>query len=193
MKTLRARPTNDLPTARLLAQLAGQRRRETILAKAAQRAGARMFGPSVMIMVRQAHTYIGAFIAPSVLFFAFTGSLQLFSLHEARGAYAPPAIVEALGRVHKDQVLKTKPKPAAKGAATEDEHGHDHDRHAGPAKATPAWPVMALKWMFLSVAVGLMTSTLLGLWMALTLSRRKGVVLALLAAGAVLPVLLVIA
>lgn len=40
------------------------------------------------------------------------------------------------------------------------------------------------------MAVGLMTSTLLGLWMALTFSRRKAVVLALFAAGTVLPVLL---
>jgi hypothetical protein len=138
-----------------------------------------------MMTIRQVHTYIGAFIAPSVLFFAFTGSLQLFSLHEAHGAYTPPPIVEALSRVHKDQVLREK--PAAGGAQAE-------DHHAGAAKGPPApppWPVTALKWLFLTVAIGLMTSTLLGLWMALTYSRRKVVVLALFAAGVVLPVLLV--
>jgi len=43
------------------------------------------------------------------------------------------------------------------------------------------------------VAIGLMTSTLLGLWLAFTASRRKAVVLALFAAGVVLPVLLVVA
>jgi hypothetical protein len=180
-----------LPSARVLGQLAGQRQRETILARTARRAGGRVFSPSVMMTVRQIHTYIGAFIAPSVLFFTFTGSLQLFSLHEAHGAYTPPAIVEALGRVHKDQVLRETPAPAAKGAAAEDEHAHHH--HATPAKATPAWPVMALKWVFLSVAVGLMTSTLLGLTLAFTSARRKGVVLALFVAGAALPILLVMA
>jgi hypothetical protein len=152
-----------------------------------------MIAPSLMRTVRQWHTYIGAFVAPSVLFFAFTGSLQLFSLHEAHGAYAPPALFEALGRMHKDQVLSVKPKPTAKGVQAED--GHDRDQGGDPhtAKGPPApkpWPVMALKWLFLTVAVGLMTSTLLGLWMALTFSRRKGAVLGLFAAGLALPLLL---
>jgi hypothetical protein len=153
-----------------------------------------MASPAIMMTVRQFHTYIGAFIAPSVLFFAFTGSLQLFSLHEAHGAYTPPAIIEALSRIHKDQVLKEKPAPAAKG---EDAGGgHDHHHHAAPSKTAPtapAWPVMALKWVFLAVAIGLITSTLLGLWLAFTFGRRKTVVLALFVAGAALPLLLVLA
>jgi hypothetical protein len=143
-----------------------------------------------MMTVRQVHSYIGAFVAPSVLFFAFTGSLQLFSLHEAHGAYTPPAVVEALSRVHKDQVLREQPKPGPNDA----QEGHGRNRRAAPPKsapAPPAWPVMALKWLFLCVAIGLATSTLLGLWMAFTFSRRKTLVLALFAAGVVLPVLLV--
>jgi len=178
----------------VLGQLAVQQGQETTLAKTARRAGGRVFSPSVMMTVRQIHTYIGAFIAPSVLFFAFTGSLQLFSLHEAHGAYTPPAIVEALSRVHKDQVLRAKPKAAAKGPAAGDEHDHHHRN--GPSKAAPeapSWPVMALKWVFLAVAVALMTSTVLGLTLAFTSARRKGVVLALFVVGAVLPVLLVMA
>jgi hypothetical protein len=141
-----------------------------------------------MLTVRQWHTYIGAFIAPSVLFFAFTGSLQLFSLHEAHGAYTPPAIIQALGRVHKDQVLKESPEPASEGADAHDDHDHDHH-----AAAAPTWPVVALKWVFLAVAIGLITSTLLGLWLAFTFGRRKAVVLALFVAGAALPVLLLLA
>src|SRR3984957_7098169 len=117
------------------------------MARTTARPSARAISPALMMTVRQWHTYIGAFIAPSVLFFAFTGSLQLFSLHEAHGAYTPPAIVEALGHVHKDQVLEVKPAPA-KGAQAEDEHEHggDHHHHAATAKAPPApppWPVMA--------------------------------------------------
>jgi len=150
-----------------------------------------MTSPAIMMTMRQVHTYIGAFIAPSVLFFAFTGSLQLFSLHEAHGAYTPPALVESLARVHKDQVLRGKPGPAAKDADAD----HDHHHHARPSKAAPAapaWSVTALKWVFLAVAVGLITSTLLGLWLAFTSARRKGVVLALFVAGAALPVILLL-
>ena len=50
--------------------------------------------------VRQWHSYVGAFIAPSVLFFALTGSVQLFSLHYPLVAYAPPPVVEKLGMLH---------------------------------------------------------------------------------------------
>src|SRR5579872_6840229 len=146
------------------------------MVNAAGRSGARAISPALMMTMRQVHTYIGAFIAPSVLFFAFTGSLQLFSLHEAHGAYTPPALVESLARVHKDQVLRGKPGPAAKDADAD----HDHHHHARPSKAAPAapaWSVTALKWVFLAVAVGLITSTLLGLWLAFTSARdRKSVV-----------------
>ena len=161
------------------------------MATTAERSPSRRASPSLMLTVRQWHTYIGAFVAPSVLFFAVTGSLQLFSLHEAHGAYTPPALVEHLGRVHKDQMWQA---PAKAGPAHPDEQDHDH--HAGPSghpEAPKPWPVMALKWLFLTVAVGLVTSTLLGVWMALTFGRRKGVVLALFVAGAVLPLLLVLA
>src|ERR1700722_16711603 len=127
------------------------------MARTTARPSARAISPALMMTVRQWHPYVGAFVAPSVLFFAFTGSLQLFSLHEAHGAYTPPAIVEALSRVHKDQVLHAKPKPGPKGADADEGLGHHH--HAAPSKAapeTPPWPVMALKWLFLTVAIGLM-------------------------------------
>jgi len=59
----------------------------------------------ITVRLRQWHSYIGLFIAPSVIFFSLTGALQLFSLHEAHGTYQPPAILEKLASVHKDQVL----------------------------------------------------------------------------------------
>jgi hypothetical protein len=135
------------------------------------------------------HAYIGAFIAPSVLFFAVTGALQLFSLHEAHGGYVPPALLEKLSAVHKDQRFAAGhhddgPPPAARGpkAATPD-HDDDHP------KALPARTV-ALKWLFLAIDIGLMVSTLIGAWMAVTFTRNKGVIWTLLILGAVLPVLI---
>lgn len=143
-----------------------------------------------MMTIRQWHTYIGAFIAPSVLFFAFTGALQLFSLHEAHGAYTPPPLIEQLGSIHKDQTLQH-PKPPGP-PDTDDDHAAHAANHHG-AESPPPWTVPALKWLFLAVAAGLIASTLLGLWLALTTSRRRGLVIALLVAGAVLPLLLVLA
>ena len=157
--------------------------------------------------IRRWHTWIGVFIAPTVMFFALTGIVQIFSLHEARGGYHPPALIAGLGSVHKDQVFRVKaerPAPAAIPAAEHHDEDADHDHadgdHAAPAPAdhAPAKPkgqpikVYALKWLFTFVALGLVTSTGLGLWMALSFGRDKRVLWALLAAGVILPVLLVV-
>src|SRR6267378_5430046 len=67
------------------------------------------------------HLYTGVFIAPALLFFAFTGALQTFSLHETtRGrSYKPPAWAVMLGQIHKKQtpvVPVRKPPPPDKQA-----------------------------------------------------------------------------
>ena len=141
-----------------------------------------------LAFIRRIHSWLGLFIAPSVVFFALTGAVQLYGLHEARGAYQPPAIIEKLGMVHKDQVFKTKPKraaapakPAAAGAAA-------------PAKpeAGPKVSVAILKALFLVVALALVASTLLGVWMAQAYGRDKRAGWILLVAGTVLPILLIV-
>jgi hypothetical protein len=141
-----------------------------------------------MATVRRWHLYIGMFIAPSVLFFALTGAVQLFSLHEAHGSYVPPLIVEKLSAVHKDQVF----------AAS---RHHHQDAAAKPTAAArpPAGeddkvklPTLALKVFFLIVALGLAASTGLGLWIGLTRPGRKRTPLAMLAAGAVIPLVLLL-
>jgi hypothetical protein len=55
--------------------------------------------------LRLTHLYLGVFITPALLFFAFTGALQTFSLHETtRGSsYKPPAWAVVLGQIHKKQ------------------------------------------------------------------------------------------
>ncbi len=213
--------------------------------------------PRMMMFVRLWHHYIGFLIAPSLLFFAFTGSLQLFSLHEAHGDYHPPALIEALGNVHKDQVFRTRP---PRGAAPEHHHGvedgdapdasasanattapahrHHHDdddagvprapanaippvadaasapsnaaapasnaaaviRPASPEAAQPSAPperapklgATLLKWWFLTVALGLVTSTCLGLWIGFNHVRRRWVALGLFALGAAVPIVLLL-
>jgi hypothetical protein len=147
------------------------------------RRGAALARPasSVRRWLRQAHLYVGVAIAPTVLFFALTGTLQLFSLHEPHGGYRPVPVIEKLGMLHKDQVFMLKPKaprPAEAGA---------NRPRSGPRPA-----VLALKVFFLAVAVGLTFSTLLGLWMALTQARRKSILAALLGLGAFVPLVLVL-
>ena len=148
-----------------------------------------------MSSIRIWHMYIGILIAPSVLFFALTGALQIFSLHEAHGSYEPPPLLEKLSRLHKDQVFEKKEHKEKEHK--EKEHEEDKSEGAGaqePPKAEsedqPRLGTVLLKWFCLLVALGLSASTLLGLWMGLTQIRRKRTGWWLLAAGIVLPVAL---
>jgi hypothetical protein len=138
--------------------------------------------------LRQWHAYVGLFIAPSVLFFSLTGAIQIFSLHEAHGSYRPAVLLEKLSKVHKDQVFEKPhhksapdhdaPHAAAGGAA-------DHAEHEDEKQSAST---LALKWFFLAVSLGLITSTLIGIWMGATQIRRKGLVWTLLIVGTLVPI-----
>jgi hypothetical protein len=144
------------------------------------------------ITLRRWHSYIGSFVAPSVLFFTLTGALQLFSLHEDHGDYHAPVLLERLSSLHKDQVLnkheeneKQEAVPPAEGAGDKPAAHETHQEKSVPAAT------LALKILFLIVAIGLTISTCFGVWMSLQ-TPRKGLPLALLLAGTLLPILLLV-
>ena len=167
----------------------------------------------ILKYVRLTHLYFGVFITPALLFFAFTGALQTFSLHETtRGSsYTPPAWAETLGQIHKKQtpiVAPKKPQPA-EAAPTHtdnpDKLHHDHgdaksaDAAASsptaqqpPAPPTPKHNPLPLKIFFLIVAIGLFTSTLTGLYMSYKFIRNKALITALLLAGIIIPIAMVL-
>ena len=147
----------------------------------------------MMARLWRLHFYIGMFIAPSVLFFALTGAVQLFSLHEAHGDYRPPLLVEELSQVHKDQVFAPghhhppaakPPGEAAKGEAASPTREPERGR---------AISALLLKAFFLVVAAGLVVSTALGLITGLSHPRRQRAALAFVAAGLVIPIVLLLA
>ncbi len=140
-----------------------------------------------MSSIRLWHSYIGILIAPSVIFFALTGALQIFNLHESHGNYTPPVLIERLSSMHKDQVFEQQhhdePEPASKSDQQQPAPPEEHEE--GPALGT-----LLLKWFFLFVALALAASTVLGLWIGLTRIQRKRTGWWLLAAGAILPIAL---
>jgi hypothetical protein len=141
----------------------------------------------VMIKIRKWHSYMGLFIAPSVLFFTLTGAVQLFSLHEAHGSYQPPAIVEKLSSVHKDQVF------AFGDHHAEQDPVADAAKPAGEQKDDEVkLSTYLLKWFFLLVALCLAVSTALGLWMGFTQMRQKRIAWILVICGALIPLGLLI-
>jgi hypothetical protein len=168
--------------------------------------------------LRLLHLYIGVFTAPALLFFAFTGALQTFSLHETtRGSsYKPPAWAMMLAQIHKKQTPIVPAKKAApdKGAdkvsaekSAPEKPSHDK-LQASPASSGQNSPSDApkpsdataprshdplpLKIFFLFVAIGLFLSTVTGLYMSYKFIRNKRLITAALIAGVVLPILLII-
>jgi uncharacterized iron-regulated membrane protein len=154
--------------------------------------------------LRLIHLYIGVFIAPALLFFAFTGALQTFSLHETtRGSsYKPPAWAVMLAQIHKKQtpiVPIRKPAPPdrqadkatpekAQSSPTPPTETPKPTGEAAPSSHNP----LPLKWFFLLVSLGLFVSTLSGLYMSYKYIRNRRLITVILLAGIILPVLLTV-
>jgi len=119
-----------------------------------------------MRKLRRIHVYLGCFFGPALIFFATTGSWQLFTLHRNSddGTYIAPKPLKILSSVHQYQHL-----PAT-----------------DPTRYTP------LRFLILAAAVGLVFTTILGIVMAFRFSRNKIPVFAALATGVILPIALVL-
>ena len=170
---------------------------------------------ALLRVLRKLHLYLGVFTAPALLFFAFTGALQTFSLHETTqgSSYKPPAWIASLAQLHKKQTTEVpvrRPRPdaprpdTARSGALPD-HPERSAAKAAPASApqsTNQQPTaspaprpkshLPMKIFFLLVAVGLFLSTLTGIYMAYRYSRSRLLVSGLLLAGVVLPLLLLL-
>jgi hypothetical protein len=152
------------------------------------------------------HLYLGVFISPALLFFAFTGALQTFSLHETTqgSSYKPPVWIASLAQLHKKQttvVPVRKPRPEPPGAsAREGKTGRPTQTDANPdskqaikapdTQAPKPPSHLPMKIFFLLVSLGLFLSTATGIYMAYRYSRGKLLISGLLAAGIILPLLL---
>ena len=154
--------------------------------------------------LRLIHLYTGVFIAPALLFFAFTGALQTFSLHETtRGSsYKPPAWAVTLGQIHKKQtpvVPVRKPPPPDKQAdkGTQEKAQSfstapvERPKPTGEAAPKSHNP-LPLKCFFLLVSIGLFVSTLTGLYMSYKYIRNRRLITVILLGGIIFPVLLTV-
>jgi hypothetical protein len=147
-----------------------------------------MTSHKILKVARQIHLYTGIFLSPAILFFALTGALQTFSLHETpRGSdYKPPTWIVTLSQLHKHQtttVPARKPRPAL-DAPKPDKHSD------ASAPVPPEKTHLPMKIFFLLVAIGLFISTLSGVYMSYKFIRNGLIVTALLLAGIIVPLIL---
>lgn len=109
------------------------------------------------------HRYAGLVAAPMVLFFAVSGIFQVYRLQQSRkdGSYTAPKAIAAAADLHMAEDLKD-------------------------AGATGA----AFKLLVSGIAAALALTTLLGIVVALRVTRPVGLAIVLLLLGAALPPLL---
>ncbi len=154
----------------------------------------------VLNFIRRTHLYMGVFIAPAVLFFAFTGVLQTFSLHEAAkdGTYRPPNWIVVLAQIHKKQ---TDQLPQRKTKASTDSSGTDskiRKQKAAPVANPPvrshphSHNALPLKAFFVVVGASLFFSTISELYMSYKYSRHKALLAGLVLCGVLIPIVLLL-
>jgi ABC-type nitrate/sulfonate/bicarbonate transport system permease component len=114
-----------------------------------------------MRFLRTLHLYLGCLFAPVLIFFAVSGSWQLFNWHQSTKdrTYIAPRALEVLSYLHKE----------------------------GHLPPTPARDPTPLRYFVCAAAAGLVISTVLGVIMAYRFSRRPLVATVCLLSGIFVP------
>ncbi len=151
----------------------------------------------VLRYTRLIHLYLGIFTAPALIFFAFTGALQTFSLHETtRGSsYKPPAWAVTLAQLHKKQtpvvpVRKAPAPPPVPVPPRDNPVPNPTDSAPVPPPNTKVHHPLPMKIFFLIVSIALFTSTLSGIYMSYKYVRNRVMVTVLLVFGTLIPIVL---
>jgi hypothetical protein len=136
--------------------------------------------------IRLLHRYLGLFFSPAILFFAFSGALQTFNLHDAnrRTGYVPPTWVVQMAQIHKKQTASL-PKPKAKMKTPV---ADSEDTPAPKTDAPGRQSTWALKYFVVAMSAGLIATTLLGIYMSFRYGGDKRLACGALLCGTLLPV-----
>ncbi|MBK9035556.1 MAG: hypothetical protein IPL61_30585 [Myxococcales bacterium] len=148
-----------------------------------------------MKLVRRIHLWLSIFFAPTIVFFAISGLVMLLEWHEAEGGAQPSSIALRLAQVHKSQSLDLPPARAPRPPATaSDNLGVDRaaaarlpePRRARPHRSAPA------KAFFVIMVLALLATTTCGVLIALSFRKDRRLILGALAAGTLVPIVLLL-
>jgi|SRR5579862_251108 len=144
---------------------------------------------SVIKALKITHRQLGLFFAPAIVFFAFSGALQVFGWHESkRGSdYVPARWIVAIAQLHKKQTLavplpKPKdqtPRPAGDRSSTV------------PKEGRPQGSKFMLQCFVFIMSTALVATTLLGIVMAFFYGGDRRIACGVLILGCLFPVAIV--
>jgi hypothetical protein len=143
-----------------------------------------------LITLRRYHTLLGVFFAPAIILFSISGALQTFRLQEEKGyGGTPPNWIVWLSAVHTDQAPPREERPSGETEKPRPAPATTAPKPAAEAQARRPNP-LPLKTFVVLMAIGLLTSTLIGLTIALSNRNSRRKYLVALAAGAIAPIVL---
>ena len=134
------------------------------------------------------HLCLGVFTAPAILFFALTGALQTFSLHDAAkdGSYKPANWIAIVAQLHKKQTIELPPpKNPSPKKSSDDEPKPQKKPDSGPTRK-----IVPMKVFFVVVSVSLFFSTFTGLYISYMHTRNRVCMAAIFFAGIAIPIVL---
>src|SRR5262249_40459939 len=117
-----------------------------------------------MKTLRRIHLYLGCFFAPMLLFYVGTGWYQTLTLNRNKTPGEGGDWISRLRSVHVDQLY--------------------------PTTAATRYTTGLYKILVVGMAIGLIVTIVLGVVMAFKIQRRKWLVWSSLAAGIILPIVL---
>ncbi|MBX7246827.1 MAG: hypothetical protein K1X53_15125 [Candidatus Sumerlaeaceae bacterium] len=117
-----------------------------------------------IVRIRRLHLYMGVVFAPMLLFFAISGAWQTFELQSGSDEHPAPKVLSILSDVHTSQHMQL-----------------------GEAEVHSSKP---FQWFVVAMTFGFIATTILGVLMAFQFTKEKWKVWACLAAGFLLPVML---
>ena len=109
---------------------------------------------------------------------------MVFSLHEDQGAYEPPQWIEVVAQIHKNQKTTLRPKQTKSPEAAPSPERKKQKKVESPIAQ------LLLKWFCLLMAIGIIVTTCLGIYMSFKYNKKHRLLWALLCAGLALPAVL---
>jgi hypothetical protein len=135
-----------------------------------------------LVTLRLIHYYAGVFFAPTIIFFALSGVMQVFKLHESYRATpgAQGDWIAWMSQVHKESAL-IPPRAAPAKAAPRPEGAPAEPRRE---RSSP------FKWFAALMGISLIGASLAGLWIAFNYPKRRTSFYTTLMAGIAVPIVL---